>query len=307
MKLLYFICDNLFFYLFELKIIKFFIITIGDLMFYNYKILNVNDEEILYLYVNSMYEFSSELGENKKKENLLNKVNDYIHVMDINFNGKKVMLVVNGIIIASLILMPTVLAENINNNQILYKELLDMDKEDNIDIIDINSNIKTYVENEITNNNGYIISNFVKMKDKNGKITYIDLNNYIINKLSKMIPATYEEEAIKSAAVIARTETFRDLYENNYLDEEHFRSTFKLKKMWNKNYKYYFNKLKSAVVDTSYEYLTSNNYFFYDTSRIKHFVPFSAYEANRLARQGYNYQEILGHFYPDVSLEIVSK
>lgn len=306
MKILYFICDNLFFYLFELKIAFFFIIIIGDLMFYNYQILNVNDEEVLYLYVNSMYEFSSELGKEKKQETLLNKVNNYIHIMDISFHGQKVMLVVNGIIIASLILMPNVLAKS-NNNQRLYKEIIDIDKEDNIDIIDINSNIKNYVETDITNDNGYIISNFVKMKNKFSKITYIDLNNYITNKLSQMIPPTYEDEAIKAAAVIARTETFRDLYENNYLDEESFRNTFTLKKMWNKNYKYYFNKLKTAVIDTSYEYLTFNNYFFNNTSRIKHFIPFSAYEANRLARQGYNYQEILGHFYPDVSLEIVSK
>ena len=306
MKILYFICDNLFFYLFELKIAFFFIIIIGDLMFYNYQILNVNDEEVLYLYVNSMYEFSSELGNEKKQETLLNKVNNYIHIMDISFHGQKVMLVVNGIIIASLILMPNVLAKS-NNNQRLYKEIIDIDKEDNIDIIYINSNIKNYVETDITNDNGYIISNFVKMKNKFSKITYIDLNNYITNKLSQMIPPTYEDEAIKAAAVIARTETFRDLYENNYLDEESFRNTFTLKKMWNKNYKYYFNKLKTAVIDTSYEYLTFNNYFFNNTSRIKHFIPFSAYEANRLARQGYNYQEILGHFYPDVSLEIVSK
>ena len=276
-------------------------------MFYNYQILNVNDEEILYLYVNSMYEFSSELGETKKQETLLNKVNDYINIMDINFNGKKVMLVVNGLIIVSLVLTPTVLAENNYNNQILCKEIIDIDKEDNIDIIDINSNIRNYIENDITSDNGYIISNFVKMKDKNGKTTYIDLNNYITNKLSGIIPATYEEEAIKATAVIARTETFRELYENNYLDEENFRSTFKLKKMWNKNYKYYFNKLKTAVVDTSYEYLTFNNYFLNDTSRVKHFIPFSSYEANKLAKKGYNYQDILGHFYPDVSLEIVLK
>ena len=177
MKLLYFICDMLFLYLFELKIINFFIIIIGDLMFYNYQILNVNDEEILYLYVNSMYEFSSELGETKKQETLLNKVNDYINIMDINFNGKKVMLVVNGLIIASLVLTPTVLAENNYNNQILCKEIIDIDKEDNIDIIDINSNIRNYIENDITSDNGYIISNFVKMKDKNGKTTYMDLNN----------------------------------------------------------------------------------------------------------------------------------
>ena len=307
MKILYFVYDNLFFLLFELKTIIFFIITIGDLMFYNYQILNVNDEEVLYLYVNSMYEFSSELGKAKKEQKLLNKVNDYIHTMDINFNGKKVMLVVNGLIIANLVLIPPALAETINNNEILYKEIIDIDSEDNIDIIDINSNIKNYIEKDITNDNGYIISNFVKMKDKNGKTTYVDLNNYLTNKLSKMIPPTYEEEAIKAAAVITRTETFKELYENNYLDEESFISTFKLKKMWNKNYKYYFNKLKSAVIDTSYEYLTFNNYFFYDTSRVKHYIPFSSYDANRLAKKGYNYQEILGHFYPDASLEIVSK
>lgn len=304
MKILYFICDNLFFYLFELKITNAFIITIGDLMFYNYQILNVNNEEILYLYVNSMYEFSSELGNINKEKKLLNKVNDYIHTMDINFNGKRVMLVVNGLIIASLVLMPKVYADN---NQALYKEMIDIDTEDNIDIIDIYSNIRDYIENEIINNNGYIISNFVKMKDKNGKTTYIDLNNYLTNKLSSMIPATYEDEAIKAASVIARTATFRELYENNYLEEESFRNTFTLKKMWNKNYKYYFEKLKTAVIDTSYEYLTFHNYFFNDTSRVKHFIPFSSYEANRLAKKGYNYQEILGHFYPDVSLEIVPK
>jgi len=307
MKILFFVCDNLFFYLFELKILNFFIITIGDLMFYNYQILNVNDEEILYLYVNSMFEFSSELGNIRKKETILNKVNDYINLMDINFNGKKVMLVVNGLIMASLVLVPKVQAENNHNNKMLYKEIVDIDKEDTIDIIDIDSNFRNYIENDITNDDGYIISNFVKMKDKTGKTTYIDLNNYITNKLSSMIPATYEEEAIKAIAVIVRTKTFRDLFENNYLDEENFRNTLTLKKMWNKNYKYYFNKLKTAVIDTSYEYLTFNNYFFNDTIRFKHFIPFSSYEANRLAKKGYNYQEILGHFYPDVSLEIVSK
>lgn len=276
-------------------------------MFYNYKVLNVNNEEILYLYVNSMYEFSNELETSKKKENLVNKINDYIHIMDINFNGKKVMLVVNGLTIASLVLTPKVYAENSKNNEILYKEIIDLDEEDNIDIIDVNSNIRNYVKNEIINDYGYVISNFVKIKDKNGKITYIDLNNYLTSKLSSIVPPTYEDEAIKAAAIITRTEVFKELYENNYLNEENFRSTFKLKKMWNKNYKFYFNKLKNAVVDTSYEYLTFNNYFFSNSSRIKHYIPFSAYEANRLARQGYNYQEILGHFYPDVSLEIVSK
>ena len=58
-------------------------------MFYNYKILTVNNEEILYLYVNSIYEFSSELDYKNKEQSIFNKIKDYINVMDIKFNGKK--------------------------------------------------------------------------------------------------------------------------------------------------------------------------------------------------------------------------
>lgn len=276
-------------------------------MFYNYKVLTVNNEEILYLYVNSIYEFSSELNHNNKEKSIVNKVKDYINVMNIKFTGKKVMLVVNGLIIASLVLITNDFSNlNKGNNYISYNETIDIDTKDNIDVIDVNSDIKEFVKSEIeSDNNGYIVSNFVKMKNKNGMTTYIDLNNYITNKLSSMIPATYEEEAIKSAAVIVRTETFRELYENNYLDEDNYRSISTLKKMWNKNFNKYFNKLKNAVIDTNYEYLSNNNYYFNFDTRTKYQIPFSAYDANRLAKLGYKYQDILGHYYPDASLEII--
>lgn len=278
-------------------------------MFYNYKVLNVNNEEILYLYVNSIYEFSSELDHSNKPKSIFNKVRDYIDIMNIKFNGKKVILVVNGLIIASIVMITNDFSNlDKNNNVISYKENIDIDVKDNIDVIDINSDTKGFTNNEISNDNdGYIVSNFVKMKNKDGRTTYIDLNNYIAHKLSSIIPATYEEEAIKTAAVIVRTETFKDLYENNYLDEENYRSIMTLKKMWNKNFNNYFKKLKSAVIDTNYEYLSNNNYFFNFDARSKYQIPFSGYDANRLAKKGYTYQEILGHFYPDATLEIVSK
>ena len=103
--------------------------------------------------------------------------------MDINFNGKKVMLVVNGLIIASLVLITNDfnnLNKDNNGNYIYYNETVDANTKDNIDVIDVNTNIKDVLKNEIeSNDRGYIISNFVKMKNKNGRITYIDLNNYI--------------------------------------------------------------------------------------------------------------------------------
>lgn len=276
-------------------------------MFYNYKILEVNNEEVLYLYVNSMYEFSNELDHSNKPKSIFQKVINYIKDMDIKFNGKKVMLVVNGLIIGSLMLITTDFSNiGANNNYISYKETIDIDKKDNIDIIDIDSDIKNFVKNEIsTDNDGYIVSNFVKMKSKDGRTTYVDLNNYITNQLSKLIPPTYEDEAIKSAAIITRTEVFKDLYENNYLTDDNYRDINKLKSLWKKDFSLYFNKLKDAVEKTSYQYLANNNYYFNFNIRDKYQVPFSSYGANLLAKSGYKYIDILSHYYPDAELETI--
>jgi len=279
-------------------------------MFYNYKILEVNNEEILYLYVNSIYEFSSELDHSNKPKSIFNKITNYIKDMDIKFNGKKVMLVVNGLIIGSILLITNDFSnideKNVSNEYIAYNETIDLDKSDNVDIIDIDKDIKSYLKDEIANDNdGYIISNFVKIKGKDGRTTFVDLNNYITNCLSKIIPPTYEEEAIKSAAVVTRTNVFRDLYENDYLNETDYRDTNTLKKMWKRNYNNYFNKLKSAVEETSYQYLSNNHYYFNFNVRGRYQVPFSSYDANKLAKSGYKYMDILGHYYPDAELEIV--
>ena len=278
-------------------------------MFYNYKILEVNNEEVLYLYVNSIYEFSSELGHFNRPKTIFNKVTDYIKDMNIKFEGKKVMLVVNGIIIGSIMLINNDFKDidnkNMKNEFISYNETIDLDKNDNIDIIDLNKDIKDYIKEEVTNNDGYIVSNFVKMKSKDGRITFIDLNNYITNCLTKIIPPTYEEEAIKSAIVITRTYVFRELYENNYLSEDGYIDNNTLKKLWKKNYNIYLNKLKSLVEETSYQYLSNNNYYFNFNTREKYQVPFSSYDANKLAKLGYNYIDILSHYYPDATLEVV--
>ena len=277
-------------------------------MFYNYKILEVNNEEILYLYLNSMYEFSSNLDNKNKPKSIMSKINKYIKDMDIKFNGKKVMLVVNGLIIGSIVLITNDFGnidKNMENEYVSYKEEIVLDKDDNVDIIDIETDIKTYLKDEIQNENEtYIVSNFVKMRNREGRVTYVDLNNYITSKLSEIIPPTYEEEAIKSAAIVIRTITFQELYEKNYLDEESYRTIITLKKIWGKNFYRYFNKLKTAVEETNYQYLTNNYYFFNFDIRSKYQVPFSSYDANRLAKLGYTYINILGHYYPNSNLAI---
>ncbi|MBQ7137023.1 MAG: hypothetical protein IJO43_03515 [Bacilli bacterium] len=277
-------------------------------MFYNYKILEVNNEEILYLYINSFYEFSSELDNSDKPKSIFNNITSYIKDMDIKFNGKKVMLVVNGLIIGSITLITNDFNKldynNVKDEYISYNENVNFRVDDNVDIIDISTEKNNIFENKLpTQNNEYRISNFVKMKNKDGKTTFVDLDNYITNYLSTIIPPTYEDAALKSAAIVARTIVFKDLYENSYLSEEKYRDTNTLKKMWKKNYKNYFNKLKSAVTDTNYQYLVNNNYYFDFDIRGKYQLPFSSYDANRLAKNGYKYIDILGHYYPDAELE----
>lgn len=274
-------------------------------MFYNYKILDVDNEEVLYLYVNSMYEFSSELDKSNKPRSIFDKINKYIKDMDISFSGKKVMLVVNGIIIGTLVLVTNdFLNTNKKNQYISYKEIVDIDEDDNIDLIDKDNELSSFVENNVSVNDSYIISNFVKIKNKDGLITYTDINNYIINSLSKIIPPTYEKEAIKSAAVITRTLVFQELYENNYLSDNNY-NNINLQKLWKKNFNFYFNKFKDAVEETHNQYLLSDFYYFKFDDRKKYQVPFTSYGANILAKKGYKYIDILGHYYPDARLELV--
>lgn len=274
-------------------------------MFYNYKILDVDNEEVLYLYVNSMYEFSSELDKSNKPRSIFDKINKYIKDMDISFSGKKVMLVANGIIIGTLMLVTNdFLNTNKKNQYISYKEIVDIDEDDNIDLIDKDNELSSFVKNNVSVNDSYIISNFVKMKNKDGFITYTDINNYIINSLSKIIPPTYEKEAIKSAAVITRTLVFQELYENDYLSDSNY-NTINLQKLWKKDFNFYFNKFKDAVEETHNQYLLSDFYYFKFDDRKKYQVPFNSYGANILAKKGYKYTDILGHYYPDARLEIV--
>ena len=70
-------------------------------MFYNYKVLNSQNEEILYLYLNDRYEIANEFD--KSNVPLLDSINNFLKNMNINFSGDKVMLINDdGIIIASI-------------------------------------------------------------------------------------------------------------------------------------------------------------------------------------------------------------
>ena len=62
-------------------------------MLESYKIAKSGNEEILYLYLNVNYEF----GEDLEEDDLEKKARNYLVTHDINFNGNKMVFIVNGI------------------------------------------------------------------------------------------------------------------------------------------------------------------------------------------------------------------
>ncbi len=65
-------------------------------MFYKYEVKRINGEDCLFLYLSLNYEFSSEF---QQDESLSKESRNYIKVNNINFCGKKVYYVVNGVVV----------------------------------------------------------------------------------------------------------------------------------------------------------------------------------------------------------------
>ena len=81
-------------------------------MIEHYEIRKVNKEKILILYLSYDYEFSSDL----KGNSLVDRINNFIRISKIKWNGNKIILVVGGIVLGSLVL------GNINTPKTRYKK-----------------------------------------------------------------------------------------------------------------------------------------------------------------------------------------
>ena len=82
------------------------ILILGDNMFSGHLIIEVNNEKVLYLFIDYNYEFADLLykGKKEKSKTIYQKIINYIKDKKIDFDGTKVFLVVNGLIIGTLIL-----------------------------------------------------------------------------------------------------------------------------------------------------------------------------------------------------------
>ncbi len=104
----------------------------------------------------------------------------------------------------------------------------------------------------------------VKQVSKN-EVVELNLEDYIVGVLAGEMPVSFEEEALKAQAVVARTYALKRVKETNqydvvdttknqvYLDDEY------LKSIWGSSYERNMRKIKNAVQETSHECIFYND------------------------------------------------
>ncbi len=93
-------------------------------------------------------------------------------------------------------------------------------------------------------------------------ILNIELEEYLIGVVAAEMPASFNTQALKAQAVVARSYTLRFIKQNKKLTDtsqtQEYKDNNQLKNMWGGSYNTYYNKIKSAVNDTKGLYMTYN-------------------------------------------------
>ena len=259
-------------------------------MIYKY---DLKGDELI-LYFDYSFEFSEEF--NNKRQNLIKQIKDYIKKMKIKFNGEKIVIVVGGIAISTLLLGN----DNINSKEIIknetqnttIEEIVPIDKLDKINEIeeDVNdelnkneqieevsneinneqendvlnvTNDEANIDNNQDNNESQIDNNiYVTVYRSNGNVINLDIEEYLIGVVGAEMPASFNIEALKAQAIVARTYTLKKIANNQILTDtvstQVYKDNFQLKDIWKGDFDKYFNKIKTAVDSTKGLYITYN-------------------------------------------------
>ena len=186
-------------------------------MFYKYLLVNEDNNPVLYLYVNDVYELIKDDDINQVYQNTYN----FINRSNIPFNGDRICFVKDDIILGDILLSD----------------------------YDINNNTKI----EIIGSQDKLID----LERSNGIIEQLKLDEYVFGVVSGEMPAIFNEESLKAQAVIARTYAMKRLSRNlpikNFNSTQIYRDRNYLKELWQDKYEEYSNKIMNAIRDTSNE------------------------------------------------------
>ena len=111
------------------------------------------------------------------------------------------------------------------------------------------------------------VSKSIKVSvNKNNEVKEIDLEDYIIGVVAGEMPASFEVEALKAQAVTSRTYAIYKMGNNSVLssntDDQVYNTIEEMKTKWGSDFSLYYEKIKSAVLETKGIVMNKDNKLF---------------------------------------------
>lgn len=261
-------------------------------MIQDYKLIQQDGEEILYLYINFNVEFAK-LNENAKKKELSKIVSDFMKEHNIKFHGTKVAIIVGGLLMATIALNEPNHIESTPSYQYTPQSVISLNanieipkkeeikteekkpaetiKEEKKSTASTNKTpskvtptkpvIKEPVKTDTNDATEVIDTNtYVTIKRNNGIIVKMELEEYLIGVVGSEMPASFHIEALKAQAIIARTYALKTIENHVQLTDDsrtqNYKDPSELQQMWGSGFSSYYAKVKKAVEETKGMYLT---------------------------------------------------
>lgn len=166
------------------------------------------------------------------------------------------------LVLVIIVLIPIAIFTEKENTQVLATKTLEnvaleipLDNEDNNALGESENN------NDSKEVNKVLISN---NRDKSNPY-YIDLEEYIIGVVAGEMPASFNMEALMAQAVASRTfavnkmQSVKNYVLSTTINDQVYLTNDQMKSKWGSLYDYYYNRVKTAVTNTSGEVITYNN------------------------------------------------
>ncbi len=249
----------------------------------SYMIQTQNDEEILILYLDYSTEFGIDLKNFHIHNNMKKIIKNFITKNQIKFNGEKVFLSVGGILLAVMLLTEntstydeakltyvnhniipnleiSTLVDNTRNSLEINSKKVDSKKQEtnsNNKIKEKETTVsepKPYSKEKSISKQEDTSSKQVTIYRSNGNVVSMDLEEYLIGVVGAEMPASFQMEALKAQAVVARTYALKLLASGKKLTDtvstQVYKDNNELKKLWGNSYSTYYQKIKEAVTST---------------------------------------------------------
>ena len=221
-------------------------------MFYKYEIKNNGMENILYLYLTMSYEFSKEIGINSNDKELSRRTRNFVKSNNINFDGNKVFLVIDGIVVKTL------------------------------DISTSGADIEVLKKDLHYSNNHFLVN----IKLDNGSFIEVTLRDFLLGALATSVNYSLELETLKAICVLYRSFIYKEMNDKNCIDSTNEFIIYKpisyYKLSWIDNYQDIIKKFNKAIDDTDCLFATYENHY------ILPFIHYSNH-GKTLENKQYNY------------------